>query len=345
MNKRVLVGLSGGVDSAVAAYLLREAGYEVLGLTLWLWDPTGKMENRCCSVDTAALAARELGIPHEVVLAHEEFRRRVVEPSLRAYQKGITPNPCTFCNREVRFALLVQEADKRGMEYVATGHHARVRKNGLARLLRGQDPVKDQSYFLYSLTQEELARALFPVGEKTKAEIRALAAKLGLTAAVLPESQDLCFAPQGIGALVPDPRPGPIVDLQGRVLGQHKGLAFYTVGQRRGLGLTSPLPLYVVDLDPQRNAVIVGPEEALYAHGLVAQELHWIGGSPPGPQFEAWVQIRYRSSAAPARVEVRGDEAWVQFQAPQRAVTPGQAAVFYQGEEVLGGGVIARSLR
>ncbi|HID09116.1 TPA: tRNA 2-thiouridine(34) synthase MnmA, partial [Candidatus Micrarchaeota archaeon] len=282
-----------------------------------------------------------LGIPHETVQAHEEFRKLVIEPTLKAYREGRTPNPCTFCNREVRFALLLREAEKRGIPYIATGHHARIRRgNGVFLLLRGRDPAKDQSYFLYSLTQGELSQALFPVGEMTKGEIREIARRKGLTAAYLRESQDLCFAPGGIGELVPDAPPGPIVDLSGKVIGTHRGLPNYTVGQRRGLGISSPEPLYVVALDPKRNAVVVGPESALYAEGLVAGELTWIAGEPPGEAFSCEVQIRYRAAPVRCEVELREGKAYVKFERPQRAVTPGQAAVFYRGEVVLGGGVI-----
>lgn len=344
MQRTVVIGMSGGVDSTVAAHLLREEGYEVQGLTLWLWDPHGR-ENPCCSVDTAALAARELGIPHEVVLAHQEFRTLVVEPALDAYRRGLTPNPCTTCNRMVRFTLLLREADRRGIEFVATGHHVQLRRtDGAVRLLRGRDRGKDQSYFLYGLGRGELARALFPVGEKTKPEIKAIAEALGLTAARLRESQDLCFAPEGMAALIPDAPPGPILDLSGRALGAHRGLPHYTIGQRKGLGLSTPEPLYVVALDPERNALIVGPERALYSEGLVAVELAWVAGGPPEAHFSAEVQVRYRASPVPAEVKVRGDEAWVRFARPQRAITPGQAAVFYRSDEVLGGGIITHAL-
>ncbi len=340
-NGDVLVGMSGGVDSTVCALLLLRRGYRVCGLTLWLWDPKDPMENPCCSVDTASLAAQELGVPHEVVPAHEEFRRLVVEPTLAGYLAGNTPNPCALCNSEVRFALLAAEASRRGIPFIATGHHARIHTGPRqVRLLRGQDPSKDQSYFLYSVGPERLRRALLPVGEMTKPKIRALARELDLTASRLPESQDLCFAPDGVAELLPQSKPGPIVHVSGRTLGTHRGLAHYTVGQRKGLALRWPQPLYVIRLEGPTNTLIVGPEEELYARTLTAARLRWPSGHPPGRAFRAEVQVRYRTKAQPAYVELWGDKARVAFDRPVRAIAPGQAAVFYRGPRVLGGGLI-----
>jgi len=329
------------VDSTVCALLLLRQGYRVHGLTMWLWDPEGPMENPCCSVNTASLAAHELGIPHDVVQAHDGFRRLVIEPTLEGYQTGITPNPCALCNSDVRFTMLADQATRRGFRYIATGHHVRIiRRQGKAALFRGRDPNKDQSYFLYSVGQDELRRALMPVGELTKRDIRALAEELGLTAARLPESQDLCFAPSGVAALLPRNTPGPIVHLSGHRLGTHKGLAQYTIGQRKGLSLRSPEPLYVVRLDPETNTLVVGPESELYERTFNATNLRWPGGAPPARAFRASVQVRYRSPAQPASVELWKDTAYVQLDRPIRAIAPGQAAVFYRGDRVLGGGTI-----
>ncbi len=340
----VLVGMSGGVDSTVCSLLLLRQGYRVRGITLWLWEPDQHMENPCCSVNTASLAARELGIPHEIVPAHAEFRRLVIEPTLSAYLAGNTPNPCALCNSEVRFILLAKEATRRGIPYIATGHHVRLHhQGGRTRLLRGRDRAKDQSYFLYSVGQPELRAALMPVGELTKQDIRRLARELDLTAARLPESQDLCFAPQGISSLLSPGTPGPIRHASGRRLGTHDGLAGYTVGQRKGLGLSWHEPLYVVRLEADTNTLVVGPESALYSRHLTATRLRWPRGRPPGRAFRAQVQTRYRALPVPAAVELWGDKALVQFQSPVRAVAPGQAAVFYRGDEVLGGGLIHRS--
>ncbi len=367
---RVLVGMSGGVDSSVAAWLLLQEGYEVVGVTLNLWSYEGRQEpyNECCSLEVRVVA-EQLGIEHHFVDAGEGFYRQVVRPFVQEYTAGRTPSPCGRCNRWVRFPKLLELAEEWGCDAVATGHHARIRwdeEEGRYRLLRGADPWKDQSYFLYGLNQDQLARLRFPVGEHTKEEIWEIARAQGLVAARKRESQDLCFLPHG------DPRsflrdraegergltPGEIVDWKGRVLGRHEGLAFYTVGQRRGLGIAAGERLYVIALDVVHNRVIVGPEEALYCAGLIAEDVHFIDpklgeavsrhGAPP---VSIEVKVRYRSRAVPALLRGRPAEATsrlqvaVEFtQEPQRAVTPGQLAVFYQGEEVLGGGTIVRAL-
>ena len=369
---RVLVGMSGGVDSSVAAWLLLQRGYEVVGVTLNLWSYEGREEpyNECCSLEVRTVA-QQLGIDHRFVDAGDVFYRSVVEPFIEEYAGGRTPSPCGRCNRWVRFPKLLELAEEWGCDSVATGHHARVRfdaHTGRYRLLRGVDPWKDQSYFLYGLTQEQLAKLLFPVGEHTKEEVWEIARAHNLVAARKRESQDLCFLPQG------DPkaflrarangwlRPGDIVDLEGRVLGRHEGLAFYTVGQRRGLGIAAGERLYVVALDVERNRVVVGPEEALYSTGLIAEDVHLIVPElreelRSGPLLVE-VKVRYRSRAVPAMISVEPSSAAdiergereirrvrVEFKEPQRAITPGQLAVFYRGEEVLGGGTIACALR
>ena len=364
---RVLVGMSGGVDSSVAAWLLLQEGYEVLGVTLNLWSYEGREEpyNECCSL-VVRVVAEQLGIEHRFVDAGDAFYASVVEPFIEEYANGRTPSPCGRCNRRVRFPKLLELAEEWGCDYVATGHHARIRfdaRTGRYRLLAGLDPGKDQSYFLYGLTQEQLARLLFPVGERTKEEVWEIARAQNLVAARKRESQDLCFLPGG------DPKaflraqadgkiqPGEIVDLEGRVLGQHEGLAFYTIGQRRGLGVAAGERLYVIELDVKNNRVIVGPEEALYAPGLIAEDVHFIvperweelrKGAMP-----AEVKVRYRSRAVPARLSVESSpgtdresrQVRVELKEPQRAITPGQLAVFYRGEEVLGGGPIRCALR
>ncbi len=359
MGKVVAVAMSGGVDSSVAAALLKEAGYEVVGITLNPWvelpgrGPVAGPRRRSCSpedvLDAREVAAR-LGIPHYVLNVQAEFRRWVLDYYVSEYRQGRTPNPCIPCNRRVRFGLLLHKALALGADYLATGHYARVRRDADGyHLLRAVDPQKDQSYVLYSLGQFELSRTLFPLGEYTKAQVRAIAARLGLPVADKPESQDFCF----LGGLdyrdwlalqVGESNPGPIEDLTGRRLGEHRGIAFYTVGQRRGLGIAAGVPLYVVAIDPARNAVIVGPEEALYRASLEAEDVHYVAGRPPEGPARITARIRYRAPEAPATLEPRPDgSALVRFDEPQRAPTPGQVVVFYRGDEVLGGGIIRRT--
>jgi tRNA-specific 2-thiouridylase len=358
---RVLVAMSGGVDSSVAALLLQQEGYEVMGATLNLWSYEGRQEpyNECCSLEVRTVA-EQLGIEHHFIDEGEEFKRQVVEPFIVDYLAGRTPSPCARCNRYVRFPKLLELADRLGCEYLATGHHARIRfEDGVFELLQGRDPLKDQSYFLYALDQSQLGRILFPVGEYLKSEVWEIARQHDLVSARKPESQDLCFLPHGEyvrflkersnGAL----RPGEIVDTHGRVLGQHEGLAAYTIGQRKGLGLHTGEKVYIMALDADRNRVVVGPEERLYVKGLIAAHVRLVHGGNLAQQERVEVKVRYRCPPAPAtlypnahgisQVEDTG-HVRVWFDEPQRAIAPGQIAVFYQGERVVGGGTILRAL-
>lgn len=350
---RVAVALSGGVDSAVAAGLLVAEGYEVLGLTMRLWreaEAEGLMEE---SLSAARAVCAHLGIPHEVVDLREPFRREVVDDFLREYARGRTPNPCLRCNRLLKFGLLLEQACALGCGLLATGHYARILRRGEAyHLLCGLDADKDQSYFLYTLQQAQLSRLLFPLGGRTKAEVRALAARWGLPVADRAESQETCFIADGdyrrfLAEQMPEAiRPGPILDRQGRVLGEHKGLPFYTIGQREGLGISAPRALYVLELDVARNALIVGFAEELGGDALLAEEMSYVAGREPEAGLAVEAKIRYRAPRAPARVwPLAGDRARVVFERPLRDITPGQAVVLYRGEEVLGGGIIARRLK
>ena len=354
----VLVALSGGVDSAVAAVLLVDQGCPVIGATLQLWierGPDGALADRC-GVPEAAYRARcvadYLGIPFHLIHAEADFKARVMDYLVAEYGAGRTPNPCVVCNRAVRFGLLLDRALAWGAQYVATGHYARVRRLASGyQLLRGRDSRKDQSYFLHVLTQEQLAHLLFPLGELTKQEVRAIARQCGLPVAEQPESQDICFLADGdyrhfLAHQAPHLfRPGPIRDTAGRVLGQHRGLPAYTIGQRKGLRVAAAEPLYVLAIEPAENALIVGPAQELSQAECLVAEMHY-GGATPMVPFQATAQIRYRARATEVTVTpLPGQAAHVRFLSPQRGLTPGQFLVLYDGEVVLGGGVICKAQR
>ncbi|MBN2147840.1 MAG: tRNA 2-thiouridine(34) synthase MnmA [Anaerolineales bacterium] len=351
--RHVAVALSGGVDSAVAAALLVQQGFRVFGVMLHLWnEPGAEKENRCCTPEDMALARRvaaKLDIPFFVLDARHEFYYNVVRSFLDGYAQGITPNPCLVCNRIIRWQFLLQYVLALGADALATGHYARLRCDESERilLLRARDTAKDQSYVLHMLNQEILQRAVFPLGEYTKPQVRHLARQLGLPVAERPESQDLCFLGNSTAQaflLRHAPHvsnPGPILDRAGHLLGNHSGLAFYTIGQRKGLGIASTHPLYVLAKDSARNALIVGPVGELGKIELTASDMNWISGLPPESPLRAQVKIRYKAPQVPATITPLDSRiAHMRFDYSLRDITPGQAAVIYDGEVCLGGGII-----
>ena len=353
---KVVVAMSGGVDSSVAAALLQQQGYEVIGMMLRLWSEPGReASNRCCTPAAMSVARRvagQLGIPFYVVNAQESFRNIVVQYFLDGYAGGQTPNPCLACNRQIRWEFLLERALALGADYMATGHYVRLlREPGKpVRLFEAADTRKDQSYVLHVLDQNKLQHALFPLGDLTKAEVRQIAADLKLPAATSKESQDLCFlAGQDYREFLRRHQPqlaeaGPILDRAGNHLGNHTGLVNYTIGQRKGLGIAASEPLYVLGKDQTRNALIVGFAHELGSRQLVAERVSWLAGATPRKPFNADVKIRYSANQAPARVAPLPDGcARVEFAQPVRDITPGQAAVFYLNGEVLGGGLISSS--
>jgi len=337
---KVAVALSGGVDSSAAALLLRKAACEVIGVHMRLWDSPGFDDQAHRAEDIC----RTLDIPYHQVDVQREFESCVVDYFCREYQQGRTPNPCVACNQHIKFGLLLDKALSLGADYLATGHYARVEHSRDGhRLLKATDTRRDQSYFLYTLTQEKLGRVLFPLGEHSRDEVKQMAKQTGLPTATK-SSQDLCFISQkNYGAFLSQrfgTLPGDIVDTQGKRLGQHRGIAFYTIGQRHGLGLASGKPLYVIRIEPESNRIVLGPEEELYSRRLAADKVNWISGKAPQEPITVTAKIRYKSKEAEAILVPRDDSVEVHFTQPQKAVTPGQAIVFYNADEVLGGGII-----
>ena len=348
----VVVAMSGGVDSSVAAALLKEQGYDVMGMMMRLWSEPGKEDsNRCCTPDSMGQARRvaaKLDIPFYVVDAKDVFRNTVVQYFLDGYARGETPNPCLICNRQIRWTFLLDHALALGADFMATGHYVRIqRAESSHQLLRAVDRNKDQSYVLHVLTQDKLKHALFPIGDYTKPEIRAIAEKYGLPTASRKDSQDLCFLAgedyrnflqRNAGDMLV---PGQIVRRDGMPIGEHNGLANYTIGQRKGLGVASPMPLYVLGKNASTNTLVVGTQEELGSGELTARNVNWVSGDAPTAGFRAEVKIRYTAKEASAWVTPLNDgHARVQFDSPQRDITAGQAAVFFQGDVMVGGGII-----
>jgi tRNA-specific 2-thiouridylase len=357
-KRRVLVGMSGGVDSSVAAALLQDGGYEVIGVTLKLYDYAeldfDPPDGGCCSIDLiddARSVCSLLDVPHYVLDLRDSFRKNVIENFIDSYAGGRTPNPCVACNTYIKWGEMLRTADKLDCYYVATGHYARIqRAEGTTRLLRGVDEARDQSYALWGISEEALSRTLFPLGRLSKIEVRERAGRYGFCNADRPDSQEICFVPAGdysriirqnAGESGIPVRPGPIIDQDGNVVGCHKGIARYTIGQRRGLGISHPEPLYVTHIDAVSATVTVGPQEKLYNSRFTVSDVNMV--APAGELADKVnIKIRYRHKAGSGMVNLSNGAAEVLFDHPERAITPGQSAVFYRDDVVLGGGIIDR---
>jgi tRNA-specific 2-thiouridylase len=358
-KKRVFVAMSGGVDSSVAAALLKGQGHEVIGITMDVF-PLPKQDcdssRSCCGLGAVADANRvaaQLKIPHYVINLRKSFQRWVVDDFCEEYAKGRTPNPCIRCNQYIKFDVLWKRAQKMGADYMATGHHAQIlfdESSGRYHLKKGKDSRKDQSYFLYTMTQSQLARTLMPVGRLTKQEVRNEAKRLGLAVHQRPESQEICFVPDNdytrfLKQKMPEVfQPGPIVDKEDRILGRHKGILHFTIGQRRGLGIAAPRPLYVLEIHPESHKIVVGENNHLYKKSVVVSCMNLILQSDLNEPISVMAKIRYKHKEAKAQLTPTGkNKARLDFESSQRAVTPGQSAVFYDNDLVLGGGIIERT--